>query len=408
MNSCRMPLISYAQNAEDVLLWRALGAVQDGFYIDVGANDPQEGSVTKLFYDAGWHGINIEPMPSYREVLQRARPRDINLALACGAADGSITLFDTPDINGWASTDADTAHAHRADGVAVVETEVPMRTLTGICADHAPATIHFLKIDVEGFEAEVLRGMDLRRWRPWILVVEATLPNSTVTNHEHWEHLVLSCGYQFAFFDGLNRYYVADEQAHLLPVLAVPPNVFDNYIRHSLAQAWRVRDDLQGQLEQALAVAARPLEHEQVRVALATVQEQADAAEISRRDTAAWAQELEASLKAVHASTSWRVTRPLRLAGRLLQGGTLRTALRQAPRRTLIALAQVPLVRRVAFGMLRRVPGLEKRFLAWYARARGNGAGIVPSGVPPALAHLPQSARRVLADLERPRHLTDR
>jgi hypothetical protein len=59
MNSCRMPLISYAQNAEDVLLWRALGAVQDGFYIDVGANDPQEGSVTKLFYDAGWHGINV-------------------------------------------------------------------------------------------------------------------------------------------------------------------------------------------------------------------------------------------------------------------------------------------------------------------------------------------------------------
>ncbi|MPQ57269.1 FkbM family methyltransferase [Duganella sp. FT27W] len=403
-----MPLISYAQNAEDVLLWRALGAVQDGFYIDVGANDPQEGSITKLFYDAGWRGINIEPMPAYREVLQRARPRDINLALACGATDGSITLFDTPAINGWASTDAATAQAHRADGIAVVETEVPMRTLAGICAEHAPATIHFLKIDVEGFEAEVLRGMDLRRWRPWIVVVEATLPNSTVTNHEHWEHLVLSCCYQFAFFDGLNRYYVADEQAHLLPLLAVPPNVLDGYVSHYLAEAWRAIDELQNQLALAGVAAARDLER--ARAASATVQQHADAAEISRRETAAWAQDLEASLHAVHASTSWRVTKPLRLAGRLRQDGQLRTLLVPAPRRVLMALAQMPLLRRLAFGALRRAPGLEKRFLAWYASVRGNGAGIVPPGVPRALAHLPQSARHVLADLERPRpthHLSD-
>ncbi len=234
-----MSFISYAQNAEDVLLWRALKHVPAGFYIDVGANDPEEHSVTKAFYDAGWRGINIEPMPSYHEVFLQARPRDINLAVACGAEEGRITLFDTPAVNGWASTDAATARAHRAEGIDVVEVQVPLRTLAGICAEHAPQQIHFLKIDVEGFEGEVLRGMDFQRWRPWLLVIEATLPNSRETAHQHWEPLVTPHGYQFAYFDGLNRYYVAQEHPELLAALGVQANVFDDYIGHHLDKAWR-------------------------------------------------------------------------------------------------------------------------------------------------------------------------
>lgn len=57
-----MTFISYAQNFEDVRLWRVLKQFEHGFYIDVGANDPRHHSVTKAFYDHGWQGINVEPM----------------------------------------------------------------------------------------------------------------------------------------------------------------------------------------------------------------------------------------------------------------------------------------------------------------------------------------------------------
>jgi len=391
----RMPLISYAQNGEDVLLWRALGRIQNGFYIDVGANDPEENSVTRIFYDAGWRGINIEPMPSYHEVFLRERPRDINLALACGAADGSITLYDTPTVNGWASTDAATAALHRADGVSIIEHKVPLRTLAGICAEHAPDAIHFLKIDVEGFEAEVLRGMDLRRWRPWVLVIEATLPGSPVTNHEQWEALVTSCDYRYAYFDGLNRYYVAAEQAHLLPALAVQPNVFDHYIVRDLDRALHRVQALDAELGRMTGLEAELVRLQGVAAELAEARARhAELVQVHDGQTA-WARQLEAQLQAAHGSWSWRLTAPLRLF----------TPARVRPqvRRALMWLAQRPALRGAAFAVLRRVPGLEARFLAWYARVRGNPDAVVPmlADVPPALAHLPQSARRVLADLER-------
>ncbi|MYM68828.1 FkbM family methyltransferase [Pseudoduganella sp. FT55W] len=428
-----MSFISYAQNAEDVLLWRALKHVPAGFYIDVGANDPEEHSVTKAFYDAGWHGINVEPMPSYHEVFLQARPRDINLAVACGAQEGSITLYDTPSVNGWASTDASTAQAHRAEGIDVVEVQVPLRTLSGICAEYAPQQIHFLKIDVEGFEGEVLRGMDLQKWRPWLLVIEATLPNSRETNHATWEPLVTPHGYQFAYFDGLNRYYVAQEHPELLAALTVQANVFDDYIFHHLDKAWKRATaadvaasesenrlaEIDAELAQARALlddahkqtAAVQAQYNVVEAALREseraskiVQDHADAAEISRRETAAWALQLEGQLNATYASTSWKITKPLRLAGHYGKPAVLLPLLRGALRRVLVSLAKKPAVRRVVLAVLTRFPALDKRAMGWYSRLRGTSQlAPVQPGVPPAQAMMPQSARRVLADLKRSR-----
>ena len=207
--------ISYSQNAEDVLLWRALGHVENGFSIDVGANDPEVHSVTKAFYDAGWRGISIEPLPSFHQAFLEQRPRDVNLAVAAGSENGELTLYDTPQVRGWASPDQAVAELHRSEGHDVVEMTVPVRTLASVCQEYVKGDIHFLKIDVEGFEGEVIKGMDFARWRPWVLVIEATLPNSRATNHAAWEAMVTGQRYRFVWFDGLNRYYVAEEHAEL-------------------------------------------------------------------------------------------------------------------------------------------------------------------------------------------------
>ena len=225
----RMSLISYAQNYEDVVLWRALKDVERGFYVDVGAADPDEISVTKLFYERGWSGINVEPTAGYFERLVQARPRDLNLNVAAGAAPGLMALNEIPGT-GLSTGDDALARRHAAAGWESREITVPMLTLTSICECQGVGDIHFLKVDVEGAEADVLRGMDFQRFRPWIVVVEATEPLSPTRNDESCEVLLLGQRYRRAYFDGLNAFYVAEEQAGLIDALAVPPNVFDDYI----------------------------------------------------------------------------------------------------------------------------------------------------------------------------------
>jgi FkbM family methyltransferase len=309
-----MSFLSYAQNNEDVLLWRALGDVDpaSGFYIDVGASDPVEHSVTKAFYDAGWRGINIEPLPGHAAAFAAQRLRDLNLTIAAGSAEGSLTLYDVPAVRGWASPEPAVAAMHRAAGHAVAELTVPVRPLAAVCAEHVRGPIHFLKIDVEGFEGEVLRGMDFARWRPWVLVIEATRPNSRATCHEGWEHLVTGHGYRFAWFDGLNRYYVAPEHAALLRHFGVQPNVFDDYISYHLERAWeatrRSQQALQAsdaRLDEALR-RADALAHEKhgaqaeadaARTAAATAQRSIAAAQAD-------ALQLRAALDALHTASA--------------------------------------------------------------------------------------------------------
>lgn len=198
-----MTFISYAQNFEDVMLWRALKHIKCGFYIDVGANDPSIASTTRSFYERNWSGINIEPLSTHFADLQHERPRDINLNCAAGSTGGEIEIWEC-DVPGWASVDKATIEKHTAMGKVGRYHRVPMETLAQICAQNAPTEIHFLKVDVEGFERQVLEGMDFQYFRPWIVVVEATRPNSTEETHHQWEDLLLAANYIFVYADGLN------------------------------------------------------------------------------------------------------------------------------------------------------------------------------------------------------------
>ena len=84
---------SYAQSLEDMILYCALKDVDKGFYIDVGANDPTVNNVTKFFYDRGWHGINIEPLPDKCLLLTEKRPRDVNLCVGLSNKHGKLGMF---------------------------------------------------------------------------------------------------------------------------------------------------------------------------------------------------------------------------------------------------------------------------------------------------------------------------
>jgi len=223
-----MKLISYAQNFEDVMLWRALKNVEKGFYVDVGAHDPESGSVTKLFYDRGWKGINIEPCEIPFKSLISARINDINLQMCAGDTEGQITLYDVMP-SGLATIKKEQADEYKKNGHIVNEYIVPIVKLNSILKSYGIKELHFLKIDVEGAERQVLNGINFKNFRPWIVVIEATHPNSQIESHHEWEDILLESGYTYAYFDGLNRFYVSDEHSDLIENFVVPINYFDNF-----------------------------------------------------------------------------------------------------------------------------------------------------------------------------------
>ena len=229
--------ISYAQNGEDVMLRRALKHVENGRYVDVGAADPVADSVTCAFYQAGWRGINIEPSPVVFAKLAAARAGDVNLNLAAGAAEGRIRFYLVAGADVLSTAAPAQGAALAAQGHEVTEIEVPARRLADILAEHGGAPVHFLKIDVEGFERAVLEGADFNAFRPWIIVIEATAPNAPAPVHQAWEDLLTTAGYGFVWFDGLNRFYLAAEHPELAAAFQAPPNVFDHYMRYGEALA---------------------------------------------------------------------------------------------------------------------------------------------------------------------------
>jgi len=286
-----MSYISYAQNFEDVILLRALKDVKQGFYIDVGAHDPVIDSVTKAFYDKGWKGINVEPVQEWYDKLEESRPNDINLQIAVAANSGELDFYEVPGT-GLSTLNKSIALEHaEKSGFSIKNYKIPTLTLTAICELHSKENIHFLKIDVEGAEQEVLESLNFKTIRPWIIIVESTMPCTEIESHQSWESGLLKEDYDFVWFDGLNRFYIAKEHLELKTRLAIPPNLFDNFTLSGAGNS-----PLHKQIEQI---------------------------QISLTHSTNSHKEAAKSLEAIHNSTCWRITWPLRKLIEFFKGDSL-------------------------------------------------------------------------------------
>jgi FkbM family methyltransferase len=222
-------VISYAQNAEDVVLARLFAGQATGRYVDLGAGDPVEDSVTKHFYDLGWRGLNVEPSPAMADRIRAARPDDVTVAVAIGAKPGTAMLHIVPSNWGRSTLDGDLARKYRDDdGWDSELVEVPVVTLADLLNDH-PGEIDFLKIDVEGAEHDVIEGADWQTHRPRVVVVEATEPGAPIPSHQSWEPILVAADYRCALFDGLNRFYAKTTDTEAITRLSAPANVFDDF-----------------------------------------------------------------------------------------------------------------------------------------------------------------------------------
>jgi hypothetical protein len=445
-----MRFISYAPNFEDILLYRALRHIERGRYVDIGAGDP-DASVTRAFYERGWHGVNVEGARALHRKFLVARPADVNLQVVAGGADLPETEFY--EAEGTLASSVDEARA-RATGAPLVRRYLPQRSVAAICAELGEGPIHFLRIGVENIEP------DLARLRPWIVVLAG-----------RQDGRLDAAGYDAAWHDGLNTFYVAREHAELAPALALPPSSRDDFhLREDHPYAYPLDDwraltaRLRSEAEAAEVRAEEARNWAEARVterseqfdqreAAYQARETAYIADFEARDAAALARletlqreladavartqaeraradhtekvlgervdSLHASLHAILHSTSWRVTAPLRSWSLRLQQlrarlrhvwwrirhaiAQLRQALRAAPRALVKRAVRAVVARPRLFAFVRHHVGRHPRLVGWLRttmhRSTAPAAAAVP--LPVHAEQLSAPARDALADLQR-------
>jgi FkbM family methyltransferase len=289
-------MYTYAQNFEDVMLRRVFAEFKTGFYIDVGAHDPDFLSVTKSFYDEGWSGINIEPIKSKWQLFNEVRPRDTNLRTAVGCGTGTVLLSNVVGQSALSSTDPSRIGELTTLFKDIVTEEVEITSLDSIIKKYVVKEIDFLKIDVEGAEFDVLNSLNLTVNRPKVLVIEAVRPTaefpgwsqydfSKHDNSEKWLPRLISHGYVEVHFDGLNKFFLREDMAHLRSRLTLPPGVFD-FIVPSIANHF---NQLLGAKEAVIQEQTKAIEglHKTIQMKEALIQEKVTSAAMYLQNIAA-------------------------------------------------------------------------------------------------------------------------
>jgi FkbM family methyltransferase len=183
------------------LILEAFQFEREGFFIDVGANDPRQNSLTYILERLGWTGMLIDPLSACYQKLLRDRPRSRSFHCACVRPDkiGKIILH-APDAASVAATieknvdDFDIKYSFTESCDAV--------TLDSLVSTVNPARIDFLSIDTEGTELDVLLGFDLARHRPRLILIEDKLYH--LAKHRY----LTQQGYKLVKRTMLNDWYV--------------------------------------------------------------------------------------------------------------------------------------------------------------------------------------------------------
>lgn len=308
-----MSFTSYAPDFHDVMLWRALGQITAGRYIDAVAGHAAQTSLGRAFREQGWHGVHAAPDG--------------------GGKDGAAP-------------------------------RVVLDTAFDACA---PGPVHWLHLDAIDLDEGVLDGWRRSDLRPWIVVVSRarTAPSA-------WQAELSGKGYALAGRSADTLFYVLHE-----------PSTPGVQLAHLPQPPFR-----SGALQLALQAAEQRLLQAEQQAAQASGHAAAVEREAAVR--AEHIASLQQQLHAVFASTSWRVTKPLRWVARLRRAPRAATRellawLARKPtvlaRRSVRAALARPAVRRAALRLAARHPALAKR-----VRARLQGPAQPPAPVATALA----------------------
>lgn len=198
----------YSQHGEDFVLDQIFPGRTNGFFVEVGCIDGRRFSNTLGFEEKGWRGLCIEAHAGYIELIRKNRPGSVVCHCAAAEKDDDDGVFFA-NSRGTLSTldpekEAEFRRDHGAYFTGFERQPVPKRRLDTIFAENRVANIDFVSLDIEGYELPALRGMEFRKFRPAVMLIEADDGESAITD------LLQPHGYSVICRVGNNMIYALD------------------------------------------------------------------------------------------------------------------------------------------------------------------------------------------------------
>lgn len=208
---------SFSQKGEDLVIEKFIGDKKKGFYVDIGAHNPNIFNNTKRFYMKGWHGINIEPNPRLIKEFFKQRPRDINLNIGIKNKSGIVTFFEFAPDSLSTFSKKETKENLKLGYRLNQKLQIPVLKLSEVLGKYLVPKIDFISIDTEGLDLEVLESNDWKKFRPTIVCVETGDFPSMITRERKInkktliDKYMIKNGYKEYFDNGLNAIYLDKE-----------------------------------------------------------------------------------------------------------------------------------------------------------------------------------------------------
>jgi FkbM family methyltransferase len=208
---------SYSASGADCIVQSILRDVKSGTYIDIGANHPKLDNNTYYFYEKGWSGLAVDPNMDFDVMWKHERPLDKFEPVVVSLEEGVFNYYKFPDstLNGIDETQM-TRYSKRFPIEEIVVEKRLGKTLDNLRSLYlAKKEIHFLSIDVEGAELDILSGANLRAWKPGVILIETkNMSLYNVSDNKIVDYLT-SLGYRLISKTLLDAIFVLPQKDYL-------------------------------------------------------------------------------------------------------------------------------------------------------------------------------------------------
>jgi FkbM family methyltransferase len=194
---------SYAQCGEDLIVQFILQGLRIArpTYLDLGAHHPVKLSNTYLFYRQGGTGVCVEPDPTLFKLLKRKRPRDtcLNVGVGLIAGTANFHVMTSKTLSTFSKEEAERYQSYGGQNIEAI-VSVPIIPINQLIRKYFQTPPHFMSIDIEGLDLEVLQQLDFNTIRPTVLCVETLTYTEDRTEHKRTELIDFVCSNNYLLY----------------------------------------------------------------------------------------------------------------------------------------------------------------------------------------------------------------